>query len=67
MSSDEEAKAQTAGEEEVTLFDKIRDGIIKSEKIYEDDYAFAIRDLYPTAKVHFLVIPKDRQGLSSLR
>ncbi len=34
------------------------------KKIYEDDSFICIYDLYPQAKIHFLVIPK--QHLSSL-
>ena len=64
--NDEISKAQTAGEEEVTLFDKIVSGKIPSDKIYEDDYTYAFRDINPVAKVHFLVIPKNRDGLSTL-
>ena len=34
--------------------------------IYEDDMCLAFRDIAPVAKTHFLVIPKDRDGLSQL-
>ena len=64
--STEEQKAQTAGEEEVTLFDKIVAGDIPCDKIYEDEKALAFRDIAPTAKTHFLVIPKDRDGLTGI-
>ncbi|NND71996.1 MAG: histidine triad nucleotide-binding protein [Rhodothermales bacterium] len=41
-----------------TLFQKIADGDIPSEMLYEDDVCFAIRDINPQAPVHFLVIPR---------
>ena len=34
--------------------------------IYEDDKCLAFRDVAPVAKTHFLVIPKNRDGLSQL-
>jgi histidine triad (HIT) family protein len=43
---------------EKTLFSRIADGEIPSEKIYEDEYCFAIRDIAPKAPVHLLVIPR---------
>ncbi|CAI2380811.1 unnamed protein product [Moneuplotes crassus] len=64
--STEEEKAQIAGEEEVTIFDKIVAKEIPADVIYEDDLALAFRDINATAKVHFLVIPKDRQGLTGI-
>jgi histidine triad (HIT) family protein len=33
-------------------------GKIPTEKVYEDDYIFVIKDIHPKAKVHLLVIPK---------
>jgi len=59
-------KAQLAHEEEVTIFDKIVSGTIPSKKVYEDDHTFAFWDLNPTAETHILVIPKNRDGLSSM-
>lgn len=41
-----------------TLFEKIIAGEIPSEKLYEDETIIAIRDLYPQAPVHILIIPK---------
>ena len=58
--SDEQAKAQIAVQEEVTLFDKIVAKQIPAQIIYEDDVCMAFRDINPVAKVHFLVIPKNR-------
>ena len=34
--------------------------------IYEDDKALAFRDIAPVATKHFLVIPKDRDGLTGI-
>jgi histidine triad (HIT) family protein len=63
---DEAAKAQVAKEEEVTLFDKIVAKQIPADIIFEDDKCLAFRDIAPQAPTHFLVIPKDRDGLSML-
>ena len=41
------------------LFCKIIKGEIPSDKVYEDDYVYAFRDIYPQAPVHILVIPKE--------
>ncbi len=49
-----------------TLFDKIVARQIPADVIYEDELALAFRDIAPQAPVHFLVIPKDRAGLSRL-
>ena len=62
----EQEKAQTAGEEEVTIFDKIVAKEIPADVIYEDDKCLAFRDIAPVAKVHFLVIPKNRDGLTGI-
>ena len=40
------------------LFDKIIDGEIPSDKVYEDDEILAFKDVQPTAPVHILIIPK---------
>ena len=60
----EQAKAQTAQAEEVTIFDKIVAKQIPADIIFEDDSCMAFRDVSPVAKTHFLVIPKDRKGLT---
>ncbi|KAK9821290.1 hypothetical protein WJX81_000713 [Elliptochloris bilobata] len=49
-----------------TLFDKIINKQIPANIIYEDDTALAFRDINPQAPVHFLVIPKVRDGLTQL-
>ena len=55
---DEQAKAQTAQEEEITIFDKIVKKEIPATVIFEDDKCLAFRDINAVAKTHFLVIPK---------
>ncbi len=41
------------------LFCKIAKGDISAKKVYEDETSFAFLDLYPAAKGHTLVIPKN--------
>ena len=43
---------------EKTLFQRIIDKEIPGEFIYEDEKCVVIRDIYPKAPVHLLVIPK---------
>lgn len=74
--SDEVAKAKEAakafdlsssdGAGPDTVFDKLLSGEWASDKVFEDDKAFAFRDVSPQAPVHILVIPKKRDGLVSL-
>ena len=40
------------------LFCKIVKGEVPSEKVYEDEYVLAFKDIHPVAPVHILVIPK---------
>jgi histidine triad (HIT) family protein len=40
------------------IFCKIIDGVIPSQKVYEDEFVFAFRDIAPVTPVHILVIPK---------
>ena len=42
------------------IFAKILRGEIPSNKVYEDEWAFAFEDINPQAEVHTLVIPKGR-------
>lgn len=50
----------------MTVFQKILDGQIPADKVYEDDRALAFRDISPQAPVHVLVIPKRAiRGVSS--
>ena len=65
-SNNEQEKAQTASAEEVTIFDKIVKKEIPATILYEDDKCLAFRDVAPVAKTHFLVIPKDRDGLTGI-
>lgn len=41
------------------LFCKIIAGDIPSSKVYEDEYAYAFRDINPQAPVHILIVPKE--------
>jgi histidine triad (HIT) family protein len=59
--------AKTVGDGSApTIFDKIISGEIPSNKIHDDDLCIAFRDVNPQAPVHFLVIPKNRDGLTQL-
>jgi len=40
------------------LFCKIIAGEIPSEKVYEDDLVYAMKDIHPVASTHVLVLPK---------
>lgn len=40
------------------LFCKIIAGEIPSQRVYEDEFVFAFRDINPQAPVHILVVPK---------
>lgn len=42
-----------------TLFQKIADGEVDADIIYEDDRAVAFRDINPQAPTHILVIPRS--------
>lgn len=51
-----------------TIFEKIIDGELPGEKVYEDDKIIVIKDKYPKAPVHLLIIPrKVIAGLQSLQ
>lgn len=41
-----------------TIFEKIIDEELPSEKVYEDDQILVIKDKYPKAPVHLLIITK---------
>jgi histidine triad (HIT) family protein len=65
--SDEVQKAQSVQDTGApTIFDKIIAGEIPCNKVYEDEIALAFHDVNPQAPVHFLVIPKQRAGLTQL-
>lgn len=40
------------------IFCKIINGEIPSDKVYEDDFVYAFKDINPVAPVHVLIIPK---------
>lgn len=69
MASEVDAAKAAAGARDTgapTIFDKIVSKEIPAQVIYEDDTALAFRDINPQAPVHFLVIPKVRDGLTQL-
>ena len=41
------------------LFCKIIAGVVPSERVYEDDYIMAFRDITPVTPVHVLIVPKE--------
>ena len=41
-----------------TLFSKIIDGEIPADFIYQDEHLIVIKDIYPRAPVHVLMIPR---------
>lgn len=43
---------------EKTLFQRIGDGEIPADFLYQDDRCFAIRDINPVAPAHILVVPR---------
>lgn len=47
------------------IFCKIKDGIIPSQKVFENEYFFVIKDIQPLAKQHYLAIPKKHFKLLS--
>ena len=47
-----------AAYDENNIFAKILRSEIPCDKVYEDDFALAFRDINPQAPVHVLVIPK---------
>lgn len=44
------------------LFCKIMDGDIPSDKVYEDEYVYAFRDIDAKAPTHILIIPRQHIG-----
>jgi histidine triad (HIT) family protein len=40
------------------IFAKIIRGEIRSDKVYEDEFILAIKDINPAAKIHILILPK---------
>lgn len=52
-------KEFTVMENNDCLFCKIIKGDIPSQKVYENEFCYAFRDINPQAPVHILVVPKD--------
>ena len=51
-----------------TIFDKILRGEIPAKVVYEDDDVMAFHDISPQAKIHVLVIPKQKaRNLNELK
>jgi len=52
-----------------TIFGKIIRGELPAEKVFENERVLAIKDLYPVAPVHILIMPKkeisDLQSMTS--
>lgn len=44
------------------LFARILTGEIPSDKVYEDEFTYAFRDINPQAPVHILIIPKAERA-----
>jgi histidine triad (HIT) family protein len=44
--------------DDTNLFAKIIRGEIPSQKVYEDDFVLAFRDISPVKKIHVLIVPK---------
>jgi histidine triad (HIT) family protein len=42
----------------MTLFEKIIAGEIPAEKVYEDEWCCAFRDISPQAPTHLLIVPR---------
>lgn len=43
---------------DTTLFEKIADGEVDADMVYEDDRCIAFRDINPQAPVHVLIVPR---------
>lgn len=43
-----------------TIFGKIIRGELPAEKVFENEHVVAIKDIYPQAPVHILIIPKKQ-------
>ena len=42
------------------IFAKILNGEIPCDKVFENDYVLAFKDINPKAKTHLLIIPKEQ-------
>lgn len=45
---------------EITIFERILEGEIKADVVFENDHVLAFNDIDPQAPVHVLVIPKKK-------
>ena len=45
--------------EEKSIFTRIMDGELPSEKIHEDEQAIVIKDVNPQAPTHVLIVPRE--------
>jgi len=52
--------SEDANQQNGTIFDKILDGTIPAQFLYQDEKCVAFKDVAPQAPVHFLVIPRRR-------
>lgn len=72
MSSEQDAAAIAASSDPAinpaapTFFDKLVSKEIPANIIFEDELCMAFRDINPQGPVHFLVIPKNKDGLNRL-
>jgi diadenosine tetraphosphate (Ap4A) HIT family hydrolase len=48
--------------DENNVFAKILRGELPCDKVYEDDYVLAFKDIDPQAPIHILVVPKGAYG-----
>ena len=46
----------------MTIFAKILNDEIPSDRVYEDEHCIAFRDIHPVAPTHILVIPRKPLG-----
>lgn len=52
----------------MTIFKDIIDGKIKAEKVFENERILAIKDKFPIAPVHILIMPKKEiSGIDSIK
>jgi histidine triad (HIT) family protein len=50
------------------LFCKIAAGDIPADKVYEDEQVVVFKDIYPKAKVHLLIVPREHiQSLNEMQ
>ena len=43
-----------------SILERIIDGELPSDKVFEDEHILAIKDIAPVAPVHLLIIPKKK-------